>query len=427
MRVEIKYDGERLQVHKKGDTFKVFVACFLFFCSYTFKVFSRSLKPVQEWKIADVKQYLPKATKAKDVILDCEVLLVSAQTGLALPFGTFNKHKQANFKEAQPCLFVFDVLSLEGVTLIDRPFDERRKILEDNLNEVPNRIRLSELHKPADEQELKVLMTSVMHQKLEGLVLKDAHGCYEPAARHWLKMKRDYLDGASMADSADLLVLGAYYGSGEKGGLLSTLLLGVRDDAGNFLTVCKCGNGFSDAVLEANQPIWKKMMKEVSSSDALPKNFKIDNKHTPDMYVVDMKNAPVYEIVGAEFSETNHHTAGISIRFPRFIKLRDDKDLFTATTLSELQVLAKESKTVGVVKQPSKKKQKKEEDEEDEGAMSPKKKVTPKKSAKKKKEEEEEEEEEELNLHDGSQDEEKLAHKKPAAPSTSFKPREKCK
>ncbi len=83
LQVEIKYDGERLQVHKNGANFKVF---------------SRSLKPVQEWKIADVKQYLPQATSASSVILDCEVLLVSAATGAALPFGTFNKHKKDNFK-----------------------------------------------------------------------------------------------------------------------------------------------------------------------------------------------------------------------------------------------------------------------------------------------------------------------------------------
>lgn len=187
------------------------------------------------------------------MILDCEVLLVSSKTGLALPFGTFNKHKKDNFSEAQPCLFIFDILALEGVALIDRPFDERRKVLESTVNVVANRICLSELHRPNDEDELKVLMTSVMLQKLEGLLIKDSQGVYEPAARHWLKMKKDYLDDGSMADSADLCVMGAYYGSGDKGGLLSTLLLGVRDEDGNFRTVCKCGNGMSDLELDTNQ------------------------------------------------------------------------------------------------------------------------------------------------------------------------------
>ncbi len=138
----------------------------------------------------DVQEYLPQATAATEIILDCEVLLVSAATGVPLPFGTFNKHKKGNFAEAYPCLFVFDILSLEGETLIGRPMDERRAILESNLKVsksfafgfvlfdygssqvIPNRIRLSEQYRPKDEAELKVLMTTIMGKKLEGVVIK---------------------------------------------------------------------------------------------------------------------------------------------------------------------------------------------------------------------------------------------------------------
>ncbi len=105
---------------------------------------------------------------------------------------------------------MFDILSLEGTSLIDRPFDERRSILESNLKTVTNRIRLSEQFCPANEAELKVLMTSIMGKKMEGLVIKDAQGVYEPAARHWLKMKKDYLEDGKMADSADLVTMGKF-------------------------------------------------------------------------------------------------------------------------------------------------------------------------------------------------------------------------
>jgi DNA ligase-3 len=73
---------------------------------------------------------------------------------------------------------------------------------------------------------------------LEGLVLKDKQSVYEPNARHWLKIKKDYLHG--MADSADLLVLGAYFGTGNKGGLLSVFLMGCYDETSKkYKTVCK--------------------------------------------------------------------------------------------------------------------------------------------------------------------------------------------
>jgi DNA ligase-3 len=191
-------------------------------------------------------------------------------------------------------------------------------------------------------------MNAAMSKNLEGLVIKDSAGVYTPNARHWLKMKKDYLDDGSMADSADLLVLGAYYGSGNKGSLLATLLLGVYDKKTNsYRTVCKCGNGLSDAEIEKKQAVWKAMMTKCPAYEALNPMFKMDRKYLPDLIVIDPKKSPVYEIAGAEFSASNHHTAaGISIRFPRFVKLREDKDHDSATSLSELEDLFKASKSI---------------------------------------------------------------------------------
>jgi hypothetical protein len=71
---------------------------------------------------------------------------------------------------------------------------------------------------------------------------------------------QDYLDSGSMADSADLVVLGGYYGTGNKGGLISTLLLGVKDTSKQrWCTVVKCGNGMSDDEINNNQSGWHKV------------------------------------------------------------------------------------------------------------------------------------------------------------------------
>ena len=64
-----------------------------------------------------------------------------------------------------------------------------------------------------------------------GLVLKDLKSKYEPGKRHWLKVKKDYLNEGAMADTADLVVLGAWYGTGNKGGLMSVFLMGCYDEA----------------------------------------------------------------------------------------------------------------------------------------------------------------------------------------------------
>ncbi len=63
-------------------------------------------------------------------------------------------------------------------------------------------------------------------------------------------MKKDYLSGGAMADTADLIVLGAYYGTGNKGGMMSVFLMGVCDKSHDkFRTVAKCGNGHDDAMI----------------------------------------------------------------------------------------------------------------------------------------------------------------------------------
>lgn len=90
----------------------------------------------------------------------------------------------------------------------------------------------------------------IVRGHLEGLVTKGLGTFYEPNARHWLKIKKDHLVGLSMADTADLVVLGGYYGRGAKGGTVSTFLMGCKDPRdGIYKTVCKVGNGFDDAQL----------------------------------------------------------------------------------------------------------------------------------------------------------------------------------
>lgn len=332
---EIKYDGERLQLHKNGENF-------------TF--FSRSLKPVQEHKVSHLSDVIPQAfPSVNDMILDAEVLMVDTSTGKPLPFGTLGIHKKEKFANAVVCLFIFDCLLFDGKSLIDWPLKKRKKLLEENIKEVPNRVLLSnyQLIKHGEHDKLKTMIWKAIDEGLEGLVLKDLESVYEPGKRHWLKVKKDYLEEGRMADTADLIVLGAYYGTGSKGGMMSVFLMGVHDAVGNkFLTVTKCGNGHDDATLDRiNKQLSSKMRKISRNYDNLPHWLKCSRSLVPDFVIDDPKSAPVWEITGAEFSRSDNHTAnGISIRFPRVTRIRDDKSWDTATNLEELQKLFDTSK-----------------------------------------------------------------------------------
>ncbi|XP_075975774.1 DNA ligase 3 [Anticarsia gemmatalis] len=330
---EIKYDGERVQVHKKGNEFKYF---------------SRALKPVMAHKVSHFKDYLPQAfPKGTDLILDAEVLMVDVNTGKPLPFGTLGIHKQSEFKDAQVCLFVFDCLFYNGKVLIDLPIRKRRQILYENMVEVTNHVMFSEqklIEKPSD---LAKMIAEVLQLGLEGLVLKDLESTYEPGKRHWLKVKKDYLFDGAMADTADLVVLGAWFGTGKKGGMMSVFLMGCLDTRRNkWVTVTKVHTGHDDSTLERLQKELAPLMVKISQdSNKVPSWLDCNKGMVPDFVAADPKSQPVWEITGTELTKANLHTAdGISVRFPRVTRIRNDKDWKTATNLDELKHLYKTSK-----------------------------------------------------------------------------------
>ncbi|XP_070172675.1 DNA ligase 3 isoform X2 [Polyergus mexicanus] len=325
---EVKYDGERVQVHKSGNDFRYF---------------SRSLKPVLPHKVNLFKDYIARAfPDGDDLILDSEVLMVDNETGQPLPFGTLGIHKKAEFKNANVCLFVFDCLYYNGEILMNKPMLERRRILKDRMTEIPSRIMLSEIHEVHDPRALAERIVYVLKLGLEGLVLKDIDSKYEPGKRHWLKVKKDYLCGGAMADSADLVVLGAWYGTGNKGGILSIFLMGCYDEERDkWLTVTKVHTGHDDTTLAELQDQLD-MVKIGKDVEKLPSWLHANKPMVPDFVARDPKKQPVWEITGAEFTNQGVHTAdGISVRFPRVTRIRRDKDWSTATSLNELRGLFK--------------------------------------------------------------------------------------
>lgn len=95
---------------------------------------------------------------------------------------------EIEFADAQPCLFIFDILHFNGDDLMGETLEMRRSLLQKHVVSVKNEIMHSEQTLIDDVDMLRALMTRVMKEGLEGLVLKDSHGTYEPNKRHWLKV-----------------------------------------------------------------------------------------------------------------------------------------------------------------------------------------------------------------------------------------------
>ncbi|MEM1622720.1 MAG: ATP-dependent DNA ligase [Sulfolobales archaeon] len=324
--VEYKYDGERAQIHKIGD--KVLI-------------FSRRLENITH-QYPDVVELARESIKASEAIVEGEIVCIDPETGAMRPFQELMHRKRKHdiheaVREYPVAVYLFDALYVDGVNLISEPIKTRREVLTKIVVE-NERFKLSEAIIVTNASDLEKFFLKAVEDGAEGVMVKATHAqsVYQAGARGWLwiKYKRDYK--SEMTDTVDLVVVGAFKGRGRRGGKVGALLVAAYDpDSDTFQTVCKVGSGFTD--------------EDLNRLDELISPYVIEHKHPrvvsevePDIWTVP---ALVVEVLGAELTLSPQHTccrgvvkkgAGISIRFPRFIRWRDDKGPEDATTTKEL-------------------------------------------------------------------------------------------
>lgn len=324
--VEYKYDGERAQIHKKdGEVY----------------IYSRRLENITRM-FPDVVEMARKGLKAGEAIVEGEIVAVDPDNYEIQPFQVLMQRKRKHdihrvMREVPVAVFLFDALYVDGEDLTSKPLPERRRRLKEIVVETPL-WRLAESIETSDPEELWTFFLKAIEEGAEGVMVKAVHrdSVYTAGVRGWLwvKLKRDYK--SEMMDTVDLVVVGAFYGRGKRGGKLSSLLMAAYDpDRDVFPTVCKVATGFTDEELDR--------MNEMLKKHIIPrKHPRVESRIEPDVWV---EPALVAEILGAELTLSPMHTCclntvrpgvGISIRFPRFIRWRDDKSPEDATTTHEL-------------------------------------------------------------------------------------------
>jgi DNA ligase-1 len=322
---EYKLDGERVQIHKDGDSVDLF---------------SRRLEKITH-HYPDIVDLAKNNLKASKAILEAECVAVNLDTGELMPFQELmHRRRKYGIEEAMKAypvsLFLFDVLYMDGKDLTQETYLKRRHMLKKIV--IPNdRFRIVPSMSSKNPKEIEKFMEEAISDGCEGLVIKDTRSVYRAGAREfsWIKLKREYR--SELRDTLDLVIVGALYGRGRRAGKYGAFLLAAYDkEADTFRTACKIGTGFTDEDLE-------RFPKLLSPYKIHHRHGRVDSKLEADVWFVPQI---VIETMAAEITVSPIHTccmdairkgSGLALRFPKYTgRIRDDKAPEDSTTTDEI-------------------------------------------------------------------------------------------
>jgi DNA ligase-1 len=297
---EYKYDGARVQIHKRSGEVRVF---------------SRRLTDVTR-SLPEVVEAVKANIKAGEAIVEGEVIAVD-DNGQPIPFQHLMRrfkrvHGVKGMAEKIPLkLHLFDVLFLDGESLIAAPYAQRRQVLVENAGQIPLTAQLVTDKKKQAEK----FLSEAMEAGHEGLMAKKLDSPYTPGTRgkRWLKIK-------PVLDPLDLVITAAEYGYGRRHGWLSDYYLAARDpETGKFLNVGKTFKGLTDA--------------EMTEMTRRLKELAVREEHNRVVVLPKI----VVEVAYNEIQKSPKYPSEMALRFARISRIRDDKSAEDADTIEKVK------------------------------------------------------------------------------------------
>jgi DNA ligase-1 len=297
---EYKYDGARVQIHKHNGELRIF---------------SRRLTDAT-LSLPDVVETVKRNIAVREAILEGEVIAVDT-FGNPIPFQHLMRrfkrvHEIENMAEKIPVkLYLFDILYLNGESLISLPYLQRRQILAENAGDIPLTTQIITDKKGIAENFLKEAI-SAGH---EGLMAKKLDSPYTPGTRgkRWFKIKQ-------VLEPLDLVITAAEYGYGRRHNWLSDYYLAARDvETGGFLTVGKTFKGLTDA--------------EIIDMTRRLKELTVREEHRQVVVLPKI----VVEVAYNEIQRSPKYKSQMALRFARITRIRDDKNPEDADTMAKVK------------------------------------------------------------------------------------------
>eukprot|EP00730_Choanoeca_flexa_P016767 TRINITY_DN7989_c0_g1_i1.p1 TRINITY_DN7989_c0_g1~~TRINITY_DN7989_c0_g1_i1.p1 ORF type:complete len:780 (+),score=139.33 TRINITY_DN7989_c0_g1_i1:32-2341(+) len=350
--MEVKWDGERIHLHKNRSTCHYFSRnCYDFTDAYNVSDPKRShWKNIQEAFInADIcildGEMIGYDTRTQTYVTKDDNLDVKA---LGKDTATIEKHPNV-----VQCYLVWDMIYLNGEPLYDKPLHERRRLLLQHIKPIEGRLHIPEIAEGHSVDDFIKYANQALEAGHEGIILKKRSSRYEFGQRRkgWWKWKPE--NESQLSDTLDLLIVGAYRpdGARRQGGRFSHFMLAVAerppDDAppgtrpSKFYSFCKVGTGYAYNELQRVRKLLDKHMKPFdkrSGPSGMGQRIElaVGDQERPDFYI-EPENSIIVEVKAATIISTSKFRAGVTMRFPRVVRFRDkDKAWYDCDTVQRV-------------------------------------------------------------------------------------------
>ncbi len=310
--IEYKYDGFRLQIHRNGKLIQLF---------------TRNLEDVTA-QFPDIVEFVKRDINSTSFVIDCEAIGYDLKTKIWKPFQEISQRIKRKYnveemmKEVPIMILAFDILYLDGKSLLESTFNKRRSALKKVIKYEKLAVDLAKSIVTSDSAEAKKFYEDSLKDGAEGVMVKNLNGIYKPGSRvgFGLKIK-------PVMESLDLTIVGAEWGTGKRANWLSSFTLACRD-GDNFVEIGKMGTGL------------KEKDEEGLSFNQLTSLLRPNILHESGREVK-IKPSVILEIEYEEIQKSPTYSSGFALRFPRVLKLRADLSLSDIDDLEKINSLRK--------------------------------------------------------------------------------------
>lgn len=350
--VEEKLDGERMQLHMVSDDNVKGGKRFAFWSrkakDYTY-LYGEGFEDPKSALTRHIKDAFEE--RVDNLILDGEMIEWDPKQNAMIPFGTLktaalSEQRNPYSTASRPLYRVFDLLYLNGMSLIDFKLMDRRRALDTCVKSVHQRLEVHTYKKGRKADDIEPLLRQVVLEASEGLVIKNPHSVYQLNMRsdNWMKVKPEYM--TEFGEALDCIAIGGYYGSGRRGGNVSSFLCGLRIDkkqvdAGADPRKCwsffKVGGGFAASdyaqIRHLTDGKWRDWNPQRPPTEFIELGGGDRQNERPDVWIRPDESV-VFSVKAASVNTTDQFRMGCTLRFPRFKSLRTDRKWDSALTIS---------------------------------------------------------------------------------------------